>query len=580
MSLPFPKSVLTQHVIALGKTRSGKSSKMRLIVEHLLDHDEPTCIIDPKGDWWGIKSSADGKHAGYPVVIFGGEHADVALNPRAGAAVAELIATGNRPSLIDLGGWMVGERTQFFIDFASTWFKVARGHRKLVIDEVHNFAPKGKILDPQAGRMLHWANRLASEAAGKGTIIIAASQRPQKVHNDFLTSCETLIACKVIHKADRDAIKDWVDGCADPAVGRQMIGELANMERPEAWVWSPEAAFGPKRITFPLYRTYDSFKPQEPQAAKLKGWAEVDLDEVRAKLQTVVAEAEANDPKMLRKRIADLEQQLKGIGGLRPEETRAAQDTGYRRGIEDGLQDGRRQYEILRAFATESLEAQRLKLIGAAEALQARELPVWQDSAQMAVTMHPAPSALKPATRQALEHVAGAAARQVSTRLKPGASPGQNGAGEKLPRAERALLTVLAQHRAGRTRVQLAVLSGYSIKSSSFANALGALRSAGYATKGEPIRATEAGIAVLGDWEPLPTGDALRFYWLDQLPKAERSLLHACFNAPEPLTKEALAQASGYSVTSSSFANALGRLRSLELVSRGSEIHANEDLFG
>jgi len=71
--------------------------------------------------------------------------------------------------------------------------------------------------------MLHWANRLASEGAGKGVTLIAASQRPQKVHKDFVTSCETLIACRVVHKLDRDAIKDWIDGCADAAKGRAVL---------------------------------------------------------------------------------------------------------------------------------------------------------------------------------------------------------------------------------------------------------------------------------------------------------------------------------------------------------------------
>ncbi|MDE3166090.1 MAG: hypothetical protein KGN36_09805, partial [Acidobacteriota bacterium] len=41
-----------------------------------------------------------------------------------------------------------------------------------------------------------------------------------------------------------------------------------------------------------------------------------------------------------------------------------------------------------------------------------------------------------------------------------------------MPKANRALLTVLAQHPGGRTKVQLSVLSGYSIKSSSYHNAL------------------------------------------------------------------------------------------------------------
>jgi len=74
--LLIPAIALEQHIILLGKTRSGKSSAMRVLVEHLLDEEKPVCIVDPKGDWWGLKASGDGKEAGYPVVIFGGEHAD------------------------------------------------------------------------------------------------------------------------------------------------------------------------------------------------------------------------------------------------------------------------------------------------------------------------------------------------------------------------------------------------------------------------------------------------------------------------------------------------------------------------
>lgn len=122
--MKLPDEILAQHVAVLGKTGAGKSSAMRVLVESLLDRNERVCIIDPKGDWWGLKSSADGKHPGYPVVIFGGAKADVPLNQHAGASVAELVATGNRPCVIDLGGWHVGERTRFFIDFASTLFRV------------------------------------------------------------------------------------------------------------------------------------------------------------------------------------------------------------------------------------------------------------------------------------------------------------------------------------------------------------------------------------------------------------------------------------------------------------------------
>lgn len=306
----IPDTVFSQHIAVLGKTGSGKSSVLRLFVEQLLDEAKPVCIIDPKGDWWGLKSSASGKSAGYPVVIFGGEHGDVPLNAHSGTHVAELIATGNRPCIIDLGGWTVADRTRFFIDFAGTMFRTTRGNRFLVIDEVHNFAPQGKIMNPEAGKMLHWANRLASEGRGKGLTIMSASQRPQKVHKDFLTCSETLVAMRVIHPLDRSAIKDWIDGAGDPSKGREVLDTLASMKRGEAWVWSPEIAFGPERLTFPLFRTYDSFAAQANSGeVKLKGWASVDLDEVRDKLAAVVEEAKANDPAELKKQIAELKRQ-------------------------------------------------------------------------------------------------------------------------------------------------------------------------------------------------------------------------------------------------------------------------------
>jgi DNA helicase HerA-like ATPase len=88
------------------------------------------------------------------------------------------------------------------------------GELYLVVDEFHNFAPKtilykGKKDDEETASpmlALHWANRLLSEGRGLGIVSLNASQRPQKVHNDSLTSHETLIAMRVIHKADRDAI--------------------------------------------------------------------------------------------------------------------------------------------------------------------------------------------------------------------------------------------------------------------------------------------------------------------------------------------------------------------------------------
>lgn len=574
MTLPFPAAALTQHAIALGKTGAGKSSALRVMVEHLLDVDQPVCILDPKGDWYGIKSSANGKSPGYPFVIFGGEHADVAITEHSAAAVAELIATGNRPALIDLGGWMIGERTRFFVSFAAAFFKHSRGLRHLVIDEVHNFAPQGRVLDPDAGKMLHWANRLASEGRGRGITLLAASQRPQKVHKDFVTSCETLVAMRVIHKLDRDAIKDWVDGCADPAVGREVIAALAGMKRGEAFVWSPEIAFGPERVTFPMFKTFDSFKPRAG-AVELKGWAAVDLEDVKSKLAGAIAEAEANDPKNLRARIRELEAQLRRPTAA-ADPADAAELRVLRRKVEDLERDRaalQAHCEVLAsAFSDAAITVQGIRDF-------AMKVPPVPALPRLPKLSTPAPAAA--AGRGTPANTAAPAPRSsaVSTRkrMRPGTADTIS-TGIELGKGERAVLTAIAQS-GDVDAATLTVLTGY--KRSSRDTYCQRLRAAGLITAGWPVRATDEGIAALGDFEPLPTGSAPAGYWLEKLGSGgEQQILAALIDAhPHGMTRDEIGAATSFKRSSRD--TYLQRLGARKLVEkRNGRVFASGMLFG
>ena len=554
----IPDAAVAQNTIALGKTRAGKSSKMRLIVERLLDHAKPVCIIDPKGDWWGIKSSADGKKAGYPLIIFGGEHADVPINEHSGAHIAELIATGNRPCLIDLGGWMVGARTRFFIEFASTMFKLTKGARWLVVDECHNFAPQGKILDPDAGKMLHWANRLASEGSGKGLTLISASQRPQKVHKDYLTSHETLIACRVIHKLDRDAIKDWIDGNADPAIGKEVMASLAEMERPQAWVWSPEIKFGPKLITFPMFKTYDSFKPQGADApATLKGWASIDLNDVKAKLAAVVEESKANDPKALKAALATAQAELaklrrspvpasgsdkkaavdhkamdRAIAAARAE----GHTEGYIAGDRDGFARGA---EAALSQGFQAIQGA-MKAFAGIEFVPSRRAP------------KPAPAAIAAQSRP-----------EARSTGFPKSAPQVNRLPDTgLPTPHRRVIASLSfwvsvGHEAP-TREQVAGVAGYSPGSGGYNNILGALSTAGLIEKPQAGRVS---LSASAPHIPMDAGEA-KAKLLSILTGPELKVVAAVADGGI-MTRDQVAEDSGYSPGSGGFNNILGHLNTL-----------------
>jgi hypothetical protein len=52
--------------------------------------------------WWGLRASADGSAAGYPVVVFGGRHADVPITTEMGAALGRMIANEALVCVVDL----------------------------------------------------------------------------------------------------------------------------------------------------------------------------------------------------------------------------------------------------------------------------------------------------------------------------------------------------------------------------------------------------------------------------------------------------------------------------------------------
>lgn len=565
MTHPIPDKALAQHIAVLGKTGSGKSYAIRGVVEQLLEDGARACVIDPTGTWWGLKSSSTGKRGAYPVVIFGGAHADMPLGAAHGEALAEIIGTSSTPAILDTSQMKVGERTRFFADFADALVRKNKGPLHLVIDEAHLFAPQGKVSDPQSGAMLHAANNLVSLGRSKGLRIILITQRPAKLHKDSLTQVETLVAMRLIAPQDRKAVEEWIKDNADQEKGREIISSLATLKTGQAWVWAPELGVL-ERVAFPRIRTFDSSAaPDDSSDGTGPVLAPIDREAIAARLKSVAIEADANDPKKLRARIAELERQAKAspapdMNAVRrdAEAARQAYDAGHTVGARDAQLAAAAHLKGLKGALHQAIE----------NAIAGTLAPA------VRVSTHPPSKQLKPATREALVSVARAAA------MRP-RIPGGNGS---MGAAERKFLTVLAQRQGKRTtRNQVAVFSGYSAKSRHVDNTLGTLRAAGHAEGGgDDIRITREGLKALGNFDPLPTGAELRDYWLREAGgAAEAAMLRVILEAyPDTLTRDEVAEASNYSPTSRHVDNTLGRLRSLELIAGpGAAIRASDELF-
>ncbi|QFS94635.1 hypothetical protein FIV07_28070 (plasmid) [Mycobacterium sp. THAF192] len=510
------------------------------------------CVIDPTGVWYGLRSSADGRAAGFPVVIIGGEHADIALRPDQGADIAELIVRQRVPAVLDLSLLRKSERRSFAADFLETLYWRNREPAHLIIDEADEFAPQRAPAGIE--RLLGATEDIVRRGRVKGLGVTLCTQRPAALHKTVLSQIDTLIALGVTAPQDVSAISDWVAQHAEEGTARQVRESLPALPVGQAWVWSPEWLGITRQISVRRRQTFDSSATPKAGARQLtmNAWAPVDVDGLRRQLAHAAA-GESSSQGQAEGEIATLRRELEA------ERVRTAQTVRVEVPVLTDEQVAALGAAVaqLRAVAEDigsaaGLIEQALASSGAVSGSDAGAVVVAQPSA--------APKA----------------------RAKSAPPPAAGGADQdaKLSLVQRQILTVLAQHGMRSTN-QIALLTGRSHKGGGFRNALSSLRSAGLITGRGDITITESGRRALGRWEKLPPpGEQLIEWWTGQLDKAPRMILQYLAAHPDRAAPIAeIAEATGYSPAGGGFRNAVSRLRSLGLASGRAELQIDRGLL-
>src|SRR4051794_33767714 len=210
-----------------------------------------------------------------------------------------------------------------------------RGVLYLVVEEAHEIAPKERSGFGAENMAIHWAKKLATAGRSKGIRMIFATQRVQSLHNAVLGSCETLIAHRLTAPADQEPILKWLKANADKETTDNVARSLSSLPTGTGWLCSGEARIF-RQVAFPKFKTYDNAATPTQDGPEIKvKTAPVDQDELRAIIGDAVAEAEQNDPKRLRARIAELE---KAKGKPDAEALRKAEQAGHARGRLEGAE--------------------------------------------------------------------------------------------------------------------------------------------------------------------------------------------------------------------------------------------------
>jgi hypothetical protein len=564
--LKLPHEAVTQTFAILAMRGVGKTHTASVFAEELSKARLAYRVIDPTGAWWGLRASADGKGEGYPVTILGGDHGDIPLEETAGKLIAGISAEEAPAIVLDLSLLSKSATRRFVADFAEELYRRNRLPLQLIIDEADAVAPQKPRSDEL--RMLGAIDDIVRRGRIRGLGCTLVTQRSAVLNKDVLTQAEVLIVLRTAHPRDRAPVLEWMKVHATEEQLGQVEESLAKLPKGDAWVMSAGWLDLFERVHIRQRETFNSSATPEPGQRRMepRKLAPVDLAALQERMRETIERAKASDPKLLQRRVAELEAELRKAKASTPGPA------------PEKVETKRVEVPILKDGQVHRLERLVARIEGAAHVYgavteAAREL---SDAMYRARALSPLPSSPSRATSAAPPlRVA-----PTSTRLayrSPARREQANGA--EFGKGELRILTAVAQHQDGVTREQITVLTGY--KRSSRDTYLQRLRARGLIVDGPRITATEAGVAELGpDFEFLPTGSALLEHWRQQLPQGERAVLEVVVAAwPSPVHRERISEATEYQRSSrDTYLQRLRSRRLVEYVGPG-EVRASEQLF-
>ncbi len=308
----LPLELVTSTQAILARKRSGKSYTASVQAEELLRSKQQIAAIDPTGAWWGLRSSASGEGPGFPVVVFGGDHADVPLEPHAGRMLAHALVEHGFSAIFDVGLMLTDDQIRFTSDFASELLRINRAALHLYIDEADTFAPQ--MVESRAQKLcLGTVSRLVKQGGVRGVGVTMITQRPADINKKVLSQVDLLTVLRMSHPLDIAAATDWVRSEVSAEFSREVGEALPSLPVGTAFVCSASLGIG-ERVEIRARRTFNSGATPAPGERKTepKVLAAVDVKKLGREIAESAQRTQETSPDFLQRRIAELERAANG----------------------------------------------------------------------------------------------------------------------------------------------------------------------------------------------------------------------------------------------------------------------------
>jgi hypothetical protein len=235
--------VLTGRGFVTGKSGSGKSNTASVVAEQLLDNNYNLLIVDPEGEYYGLKEKYEILHVGND------ELCDVQVTPNHAGQLAEIAIGRNMPIILDVSDYLDGEEAKELIaNTVRELFQKEKDARKpflLMIEEMQEYLPQQGGSDELAELL----ERVAKRGRKRGLGMLGMSQRPSSVDKDFITQCDWMVWHRLTWQNDIDVVKK--------VLGTEVAAEIEDLNTGEGYLmtdWDESV----DRVQFKRKETHDA----------------------------------------------------------------------------------------------------------------------------------------------------------------------------------------------------------------------------------------------------------------------------------------------------------------------------------
>ncbi len=275
--LSLPRAAATWVFAYLAKRGGGKTYNAAVQAEEMIAAGIPIVVIDGMGIFWGLRVGPEGKGPGLPVVVFGGEHADLPLTLETAAEIARAIVESNINAVIDVSEFSKTQSRKVVTAFLDELYRVNRVDRHVFIEESDMFAPQ-KPLGPEAVACLEAVDTFVRRGGNKNLGCTLITQRSAVLNKNILTQSDCLVVLRTKAPQDKEAVRAWIEENVDAdnqeevKKAEDMMKSLGTLKNGEAWVWHTDEPYVFAKFLFRRRKTFHATREfiKSPQAANIK----------------------------------------------------------------------------------------------------------------------------------------------------------------------------------------------------------------------------------------------------------------------------------------------------------------------